>query len=161
MYNDESSITNTSVHNVSSQDCIPSQRLGLALWMLSEKFLNLIIHRLSSGKFPLKIASFLLSHRLQHPEMIMSITNCNDYLALASVIISWMFISTFHSNPIAHQKLWLKQHSKNKCMIDSCGYSSHNMQSLNSTKKFCTYKNMEVSTIFILKINANEQKHKL
>ena len=32
------------------------------------------------GASPLKIASFLCSHKLQHPEMIISIKNFVDYL---------------------------------------------------------------------------------
>jgi hypothetical protein len=39
--------------------------------------------------------------------------------------------SVFHSMSMAHQKLWLKEHSKKRCIRVSSGQVSHRMQSLN------------------------------
>jgi hypothetical protein len=75
-------------HGVSSQDCIPSLRLGLALYIFREiNDLNLVIDLCTSGYMPLKIASFLCSYLLHHPVMRISIKKLCEYLCDASVIM--------------------------------------------------------------------------
>jgi hypothetical protein len=50
MYNGGGIEYTIGVHEVSSQDCMPSLRLGLALWRFKEKkFLNFILHLGRSG----------------------------------------------------------------------------------------------------------------
>ena len=103
-------------YKVSSQVCIPSFRLGFAFLMM--------------------MLMCSLKHDMQYAMSLVLLSKMIVFLFLASIIMSLIFRSVFHSRPKFIQIFWLKSQLKKRCWRYSLGSSSHSTQLLSTMKKY-------------------------
>lgn len=99
--------------------------------------------------------AFLCFQMLQHPAIKHSLNPAMEDLVLASIIISTVFKSVFHSIPSAIQKFWLKSQLKNRCCRYSLGSSSHRTHLFSSMWKLFLDSR---SLVFSLSSRSNQKK---
>ena len=120
-----------------------------------ESCMKLNLHEAMEHGISSKINPFLWFHMLQHPTVIISMKNGSWYLSLASIIMSWMLMSVFHSIPIFHQKFWLKVHEKRRWVLSSMSSSLHKIQEVESKWNDFLVSN---SHVLILSLSASQAK---
>ena len=144
-------------YNVSTQLCIPSFRLGFAFLMIMVMCsLKQDMQYAMSLVLLSKMIALLCFHMLQHPAIMHSFKPISLVLFLASIIMSLIFRSVFHSRPKFIQIFWLKSQLKKRCWRYSLGSSSHSTQLLSSMKKYFL---INRSLVLSLSSSNNQKKN--